>query len=117
MATTPWLAGDALILSGVLDGSVGLMATDADWTGTTGEIHIVTEATKTAPSTLERTEPCAITPPAGQTPARYAYTGDPIEAGKYRYEIQVTFVGLDDPLTWPNNAKKKFLLDVGAELA
>lgn len=109
--------GDALILSGTLAGSVGLLDDDADWVGATGEIHIVTKATKTVPSVEERSEPCTITAPVGATPGRYSYIGAPIDEGDYEYEIQVTFVGLADPLTFPNNAKEKFKLDVGPELA
>ena len=115
MSTIKWLTGDALILSGELDGSVGLMENDSDWVGATGELHI-TDATDL--TIIERIAACTITPPvsATSTPARYAYTGAPIDEGSYRYEIQVTFVGLADPLTWPNTGAR-FKLKVGAELA
>lgn len=112
MSTIKWLAGDALILSGDLDGSVGLLGSDADWIGATGELHIVDDATLV----LERSEACTITPPSGTTSARYAYTGSPIAVGTYRYEIEVTFVGLADPLTW-NNQGQKFKIKVGDDLA
>lgn len=108
--------GDALILSGALAGSVGLLSSDADWVGATAEIHIVTKGTEAVPSAEERSEPCTVTAPSGATSGRYSYIGGPIDEGSYLYEIQVTFVGLADPLTFPNSAKEKFKLEVGPEL-
>jgi hypothetical protein len=102
-------AGDALILGGEFSGTN--MPADADWAGATAEIHIVDKSTLVT----EREDPCPITVPNGATAGRYDYIGSPIAEGKYLYEIQVTFVGLDDPLTFPNNGDK-FVLKVIQEL-
>lgn len=109
MATTTITrkAGDALIIGGEFSGGPD----DADWSGATAEIHIVDKASLTT----EREETCPITAPSGGTAGRYDYVGAPIAEGKYLYEIQVTFPGLDDPLTWPNNGDK-FVLKVIPEL-
>ena len=99
-------SGDALILGGAFGGAV---PAEADWEGATAEIHIVTRATRGSPSVEERNDDCPITAPDGDTPARYHYIGPPIEEGKYLYEIQIEFIGLEDPLTHPNNGDRFYL--------
>jgi hypothetical protein len=102
--------GDALILSGDLVAN-GL-PDDLDWSGATGEVHIV----GAEDGALERSEAVSITAPVGDVAPRYAYVGGPIDEGSYVYEVQVTFVELDDPLTFPNS-REKFRLKVVPELA
>lgn len=101
------LSGDALIIGGEFSGGPD----EADWVGATAEIHIVDKATLAT----EREEPCPMTAPSGGSPGRYDYIGAPIAVGTYRYEVEVTFPGLDDPLTAPNNGDKN-VLKVKAEL-
>lgn len=109
---------DTLILSGILtraDADGGVYPEDADWAGATGEIHIMTDV-KVPVGVL--TEACTITPPSGDTLARYRYVGDigVIEqAGNYIYKIHVTFAD-DTELTWPNDKTTKYQLEMVAAL-
>lgn len=98
--------GDALILSGQLKGSVGLLSDDTPWSTAVGTIHIVDAATLVPIARLATD--VIITPPvtATKTNARYRYVGEPIVLGSYLYEIEVTLTGLPAPLTWPNDSSK-----------
>lgn len=114
--------GDTIILSGELsrasaDG--GVYPEDADWTGAVGKINIVSKATRAAPSEIVVDhDTVTLTPPDGDTLARYRYVGLPSaidEEGKYLYEIEVTFTD-NTVLTWPND-KTEFVLEMEPELA
>lgn len=120
MASQVRKAGDTLLLSGRLKGSLTLLSSDADWVGASGTIHIVNKKT----GALIRDDPCTIIAPdtATQTLARYEYIGAPMafsataSDNKYLYEVQVSFIGLSDPITFPNN-KAKFELEIVNQLA
>jgi len=98
---------DTLILSGQLARAAtngGVYPEAADWEDATGKIRFF-EDTRAKEFVSEAD--ATITPPSGDTQARYRHVGaiGAVPIGRYFYKIHVTFTDATE-LTWPNDNEK-----------